>query len=67
MYIGYQNQLNRFWIVTLPDNFCHWASQGLGVDGAEDGEGDHDVDRALVLRKEVDQRLGRLLGRGQYW
>ena len=32
----------------------------MGVDGAEDGEGDHDVDRALVLRKEVDQRLGRL-------
>ena len=64
--ISYQDQFDRFWIVTLPDNFCHWASQRLGVDWAEDGEGDHDVDRALVLCEEVDQRLGSLGGEGQY-
>ena len=44
---------------TLTNEFCHLAPQGLRV-VAEDGKDGGGVDRALVLRKEVDQRLSRL-------
>ena len=46
---------------TLTNEFCHLAPQGLRV-VAKNGKDGGGVDRALFLRKEVDQRLGRLRG-----
>ena len=47
---------------TLADKFCHLASERLSVYGTEDGEGDDNVDGALVFGEEVQQGLGGLMG-----